>query len=151
MTDVLIIFCVLLLLSGYNFGKRQSGKQVWDVTLPPWCMNDPRLFILVHRQALESAYVTQHIAAWIDLVFGFKQTGKAAVDAINVFHPAVSGLLSKNLLNVSFFTKTFLLLTADSPPRHLLIFSFIVLYPDLILISLFRHILVLMLIPSRIQ
>ena len=65
---------------------------MWDVTLPGWSGQDPRLFVLVHRQALESDYVTQHLAAWIDLVFGFKQQGKAAIDAVNVFHPAVSSV-----------------------------------------------------------
>lgn len=75
---------------GFDFGVRQSGERVDSVQLPPWCLNNPRLFILIHRQALESAHVRENLPHWIDLVFGYKQSGKAAVDAINVFHPAVS-------------------------------------------------------------
>ncbi|XP_064622032.1 lysosomal-trafficking regulator-like isoform X2 [Lineus longissimus] len=73
---------------GYAFGHRQTGEQVDDVTLPKWCQCDARLFTLVNRQALESAHVTQNLHNWIDLVFGYKQTGKAAVEAVNVFHPS---------------------------------------------------------------
>ncbi|KAK8783119.1 hypothetical protein V5799_015550 [Amblyomma americanum] len=78
----------LVNLQGFDFGKRQTGEYVSDVQLPPWCRGDPRLFILIHRQVLESDYVTEHLGHWIDLVFGYKQTGKAAEEAINVFHPA---------------------------------------------------------------
>ncbi|OWF37617.1 Lysosomal-trafficking regulator [Mizuhopecten yessoensis] len=73
---------------GFEFGKRQNGQNVSDVTLPPWCNGDPRLMILVHRQALESDYVRQNLHHWINLVFGYQQTGQAAVQAVNVFHPA---------------------------------------------------------------
>ncbi|XP_045154147.1 lysosomal-trafficking regulator [Echinops telfairi] len=73
---------------GFDFGVRQNGERVNHVNLPPWARNDPRLFILIHRQALESDCVSQNICQWIDLVFGYKQKGKASVHAINVFHPA---------------------------------------------------------------
>ncbi|XP_043535949.1 lysosomal-trafficking regulator isoform X1 [Chiloscyllium plagiosum] len=73
---------------GFDFGMRQNGERVNHVNLPPWARNDPRLYILIHRQALESEHVSQTICNWIDLVFGNKQKGRAAVHAINVFHPA---------------------------------------------------------------
>uniref|UniRef100_A0A8C2J5S4 Lysosomal trafficking regulator n=1 Tax=Cyprinus carpio TaxID=7962 RepID=A0A8C2J5S4_CYPCA len=73
---------------GFDFGVRQNSERVNHVNLPPWARNDPRLFILIHRQALESDQVSQTLCQWIDLVFGLKQKGKAAVHAINVFHPA---------------------------------------------------------------
>lgn len=69
---------------------RQNGERVHNVKLPQWCQDDPRLFILVHRQSLETPLVRELLPHWIDLVFGFRQTGKQAVEAINVFHPAVS-------------------------------------------------------------
>ncbi|KAF7710729.1 hypothetical protein HF521_009601 [Silurus meridionalis] len=73
---------------GFDFGVRQNGERVNHVNLPPWARNDPRLFVLIHRQALESEQVSQMLCQWIDLVFGLKQKGKAAIYAINVFHPA---------------------------------------------------------------
>ncbi|XP_014251875.1 lysosomal-trafficking regulator isoform X2 [Cimex lectularius] len=77
----------LLNLEGFNFGTMQNGQIVDDVILPPWA-KDARLFILIHRQALESENVKEYMPHWIDLVFGYKQTGKEAVNSINVFPPA---------------------------------------------------------------
>ncbi|CAH0714099.1 unnamed protein product, partial [Brenthis ino] len=69
---------------GLELGVRQCGARVDDVELPRWAP-DARLFTLLHRQALEAPHVAEHLPAWIDLVFGYKQTGQPAVDAINVF------------------------------------------------------------------
>ncbi|CAB4056896.1 LYST [Lepeophtheirus salmonis] len=73
---------------GLNFGVRQNGVVVNDVEVPLWSHKNPRMFIKIHRQALESNYVRENLCHWIDLVFGYKQSGQAAIDAINVFHPS---------------------------------------------------------------
>lgn len=73
---------------GFDFGTRQSGEPVNHVELPAWCGGSARLFVLIHRQALEANIVRRQLSHWIDLIFGYKQSGQAAIDAINVFHPA---------------------------------------------------------------
>ena len=73
---------------GFNFGVRQNGDNIDNVVLPAWCQHSPRLFTCVMRQAIESNNVTLNLHHWIDLVFGFKQSGRAALDAINCYHPA---------------------------------------------------------------
>lgn len=70
-----------------DFGKKQDGEVVDDVKLPPWANGDPRRFIALHREALESEYVSAHLHHWIDLIFGCKQTGSAAKEACNLFLP----------------------------------------------------------------
>ena len=73
--------------NGYNFGLRQgAGGTIDNVILPPWAKGDPKIFIAKHREALESPYVSQHLHQWIDLVFGCKQRGEAAIESVNVFH-----------------------------------------------------------------
>lgn len=56
-----------------------------DVRLPPWA-RDAFDFVRIHRLALESEQVSQHLHQWIDLVFGYKQRGIEAVKALNVFY-----------------------------------------------------------------
>lgn len=76
----------LLNQNEYDFGTRQGdGGTVNTVELPPWANGDPKIFIARHREALESEYVSQHLHQWIDLVFGHKQRGEAALEATNVF------------------------------------------------------------------
>ncbi|KAL4907560.1 hypothetical protein BDW74DRAFT_125913 [Aspergillus multicolor] len=71
----------------YDFGMLQNMATAIDsVELPPWAKGDPKIFIAKNREALESPYVTRNLHHWIDLVFGCKQKGEAAVEAVNVFH-----------------------------------------------------------------
>jgi hypothetical protein len=91
----------LVNLNGYDFGTRQgSGKTIDQVELPPWAKGDSKIFIAKHREALESPYVSQNLHKWIDLVFGYKQRGEAALEAVNVFHH-LSYQGAKDLDNIS--------------------------------------------------
>ena len=65
---------------------QEQGQRVDHVTLPVWSHNDPYEFIRLHREALESDYVSEHLHQWIDLIFGCKQKGTEARLANNVFH-----------------------------------------------------------------
>ena len=57
-----------------------------DVALPPWANGEAETFIRLHREALESDFVSEHLHLWIDLIFGAKQRGAAAADACNAFY-----------------------------------------------------------------
>jgi beige protein homolog 1 len=77
----------LLNINDYDFGARQNTSQsISSVELPPWAKGDPKIFIAKHREALESPHVSRNLHKWIDLVFGYKQKGDAALEAVNVFH-----------------------------------------------------------------
>uniref|UniRef100_A0A5F8H4S1 Neurobeachin like 1 n=1 Tax=Monodelphis domestica TaxID=13616 RepID=A0A5F8H4S1_MONDO len=70
----------------FNLGRLQISKElVNDVVLPKWAKSAED-FIYKHRKALESEYVSAHLHEWIDLIFGYKQRGPDAVEALNVFY-----------------------------------------------------------------
>ncbi|KAM7339388.1 hypothetical protein ACRRTK_000003 [Alexandromys fortis] len=70
----------------FNLGHLQVSQElVNDVILPRWAKSAED-FIYKHRKALESEYVSAHLHEWIDLIFGYKQRGPAAVEALNVFY-----------------------------------------------------------------
>ncbi|DAZ94511.1 TPA: hypothetical protein N0F65_011864 [Lagenidium giganteum] len=71
--------------NNYDYGMTQSGEMVSHVRLPPWAQGDPREFVRLHRMALESKHVSENLHHWIDLIFGYQQTGQQAKDAQNVF------------------------------------------------------------------
>lgn len=79
--------CILhsILFLRFDLGRLQRGEAVDDVILPRWATS-PEDFVFKHRKALESDYVSSHLHEWIDLIFGYKQKGPAAAEAMNVFY-----------------------------------------------------------------
>ncbi len=77
---------ILVNANHFDLGLKQTGIRLNDVILPPWAKGSPHEFIRIHRQALESDYVSDHLHHWIDLIFGNKQRGEEAIKAHNVFY-----------------------------------------------------------------
>lgn len=66
-------------------GRCQADHSVNHVELPPWAGGSPYRFVELCRAALESPKVSEMLNHWIDLIFGYQQTGEAAKLACNVF------------------------------------------------------------------
>ncbi|KAF2134921.1 beach-domain-containing protein [Dothidotthia symphoricarpi CBS 119687] len=73
-------------VNAYDFGLRSDNSSIDNVQLPPWAKGDPAIFIAKQREALESPHVSANLHHWIDLIFGYKQRGEAAIEAANVYH-----------------------------------------------------------------
>ncbi|CAI5494350.1 unnamed protein product, partial [Closterium sp. Naga37s-1] len=71
-------------INGLHLGSTQKGHVIGDVKLPPWAASAAD-FVRKQRAALESEYVSSNLHHWIDLIFGYKQKGKEALAAHNVF------------------------------------------------------------------
>ena len=70
-------------INDLNMGIRDDGTKVNDVLTP--CQNNPYEYTLLLRYILENDNVSYNIQNWIDLIFGYKNKGKEAELANNVF------------------------------------------------------------------
>ena len=70
------------------FGTKQDGLPVDNVLLPSSSRGavTPEQMISRHIQALEGPVATTLLSEWIDLIFGFKQQGDAAIANYNLFY-----------------------------------------------------------------
>ncbi|KAJ6233320.1 beige/beach-related [Anaeramoeba flamelloides] len=71
--------------NNFDLGRKQNNEKLNNIILPPWAKT-PEEFIRINRLALESEYVSEHLHEWIDLIFGYKQTGEEAIKSVNVFY-----------------------------------------------------------------
>jgi hypothetical protein len=82
-------FCVPEFLenaSGLPLTTTTDGRDVARVNTGHWTQN-PHDFVCKMRKFLQADNITAGLPGWLDLIFGFKSRGEAAVAAKNVFHP----------------------------------------------------------------
>ncbi|KAG9459916.1 hypothetical protein H6P81_004424 [Aristolochia fimbriata] len=84
------------------FVSLHSGMN--DLAVPPWATS-PAEFISMHQAALESSRVSREIHNWIDITFGYKMSGKAAVAAKNVMLPTSDHMMPKSVGRRQLFTQ----------------------------------------------
>lgn len=66
-------------------GSTPEGEVIDDAILPKWATN-AQDFLLKMRAAFQSDYVSAGLSEWIDLIFGFKQSGTSAITSDNIFY-----------------------------------------------------------------
>lgn len=72
--------------NNFDLGTLQNSKEsVHHIVLPKWAKTAEE-FIYMHKKALESDFVSCNLHHWIDLIFGYKQKGPPAIEALNVFY-----------------------------------------------------------------
>ncbi|RVW55965.1 Protein GFS12 [Vitis vinifera] len=84
------------------FRSLHSGMA--DLAVPSWARS-PEEFIKVHRDALESDRVSCQIHHWIDITFGYKMSGQAALAAMNVMLPSTEPMMPRSVGRRQLFTQ----------------------------------------------
>lgn len=75
-----------------------------DLAVPSWA-GSAEEFIRLHRDALESDRVSRHLHHWIDITFGYKMSGQAAVVAKNVMLPSSEPTMPRSVGRRQLFTR----------------------------------------------
>ncbi|KAK7343619.1 hypothetical protein VNO77_12511 [Canavalia gladiata] len=75
-----------------------------NLAVPSWA-ESPEGFIKLHRDALESNRVSFQLHHWIDITFGYKMSGQAAIAAKNVMLPPSEPMTPRSTGRRQLFTK----------------------------------------------
>ncbi|KAL1296338.1 hypothetical protein HN51_057034 [Arachis hypogaea] len=75
-----------------------------DLAVPSWA-ETPEDFIKLHRWALESNMVSFQLHQWIDITFGYKMSGQAAIAAKNVMLPISEPTMPRSTGRRQLFTR----------------------------------------------
>lgn len=76
----------LLNMNRLDLGVSQSNERVDNVLLPKWSHENPFIFVYLMSRLLESQAITVTLKNWIDLIFGYKQSGEEGEKAMNIFY-----------------------------------------------------------------
>ena len=77
---------LMINMNKLDLGISQTGERVNNVYIPKWARGNPYFFVYVLAKLLESSPITLQLKNWIDLIFGYRQTGEEAEKALNLFY-----------------------------------------------------------------